>query len=491
MTLFLSGIAILIVGYYTYGRFIEKILRPDDRQVPAIRLNDGVDYKVLPHWKNMLIQLLNIAGIGPVIGVILGIKFGSIVFLIIPIGNILGGSVHDFVSGMYYLRHDGCNAPSLIRFALGRAYNLFACILICFLLLSVVAVFIDTPASILNNLIQTENFQPLWYVIGIIFLYYVLATLFPIDQIIGRFYPWFGGLLLLGTAALFFAILYQGFFTSTDFFMETAAFRGSIPQQGPIVPCLFVTIACGILSGFHATQSTIVARTIASEKQARSTYYGMMVVEGLIAMIWAAGALAVYNLFPEYLTKAAPLTLSQIANYFLGTWVGSLTVLAVIILAITTGDTALRSLRLTLAEIFHIPQKTLVSRFAVSLPLMFLVAGILAWAHCDKNSFDILWHYFAWGNQFLAASILMACTVWLYSEKRISWVTLLPGIFMTFVVLSYILWTDGSGSNPYGFGLALPNAYALAAVLTGIVTLGVVCRCIVVRKRVAQKRERP
>ncbi|MDD3587461.1 MAG: carbon starvation CstA family protein, partial [Thermoguttaceae bacterium] len=292
MILFLFGIALLIAGYYVYGAFIEKVLGPDDREVPARAKYDAVDFVELPHWKNMLIQLLNIAGIGPVIGVILGIKFGSVVFLIIPFGNILGGAVHDFLAGMMSLRGDGCNLPTIVRRELGQyLYSAFL-IFVVVLLLLVVTVFINVPAALIDGF--APNYQIFWWAVGAIFVYYIFATLFPIDQIIGRIYPLFGMFLLVGTGAIFLALLWHG--NNNPYFLaETDAFKKGMLHE-PIIPCLFVTIACGIMSGFHATQSPIVARTLQSERQARSTFYGMMIVEGIIAMIWAAAGLAIYNL---------------------------------------------------------------------------------------------------------------------------------------------------------------------------------------------------
>ncbi|MDO4583746.1 MAG: carbon starvation CstA family protein [Planctomycetia bacterium] len=465
MLLFLIGIVLLVVGYYTYGRFVERILQPDDRPTPAIVREDGVDFVPLPKWKNALIQLLNIAGVGPVIGVILGIKFGAIVFLIIPIGNILGGAVHDYVSGMMSLRNNGSNLPHQIKINLGRFYYCIFAFFMAFLLLLVVTVFVNVPTQILDKHFFPEN--PLfWWIAAAIFVYYILATLFPIDKIIGRIYPFFGGMLILGTALLFVSLVYHNIVMPGDFLRETPEIQAVIPQQGPIIPCLFVTIACGILSGFHATQSPIVARTMRSEREARCTFYGMMVLEGVIAMIWAAGGMAIYHLFPEFLEKAPPIVLTEITTYFLGGWMSTVTVLAVVILAITSGDTALRSLRLSLSEFCHLDQKPLGKRFAVCLPLMILIAGMLYWSNVDAKSFDILWKYFAWGNQVLAASTLLACTVWLFAMRRNFWITLLPGLFMTFVVLSYILWTSPEHGGPVGIGLSLEKAYATAAILT-------------------------
>ena len=325
MLMFLLGIVMLVAGYCCYGKFVEKILGPDDRTTPAVSSCDGVDYLVLPTWKNMLIQLLNIAGIGPVIGVILGVKFGAIVFLIIPIGNIFGGAVHDFVAGMMSLRHNGANLPALIRKTMGKPfYGLFS-IFMCFLLLLVVAVFINIPAGLIDRLFPTVSV--FWIAVAAIFVYYIIATIFPVDKIIGAVYPLFGAMLMIGTFAIFFSMIWQYSFSTPGMMLETPELKSLIlgfREENPILPCLFVTIACGILSGFHATQSPIVARTMKSEREARGTFYGMMIVEGVIAMIWAAAGFAIYNLIPAKFTENSTQVLVDITQYFLGGWMGSL-----------------------------------------------------------------------------------------------------------------------------------------------------------------------
>ncbi len=470
MFLFLGGILLLAVGYLTYGRFVEKVLGPDGRDTPAKLSCDGVDYVVLPHWRNMLIQLLNIAGIGPVIGVILGIKFGTIVFIIIPIGNIIAGAVHDFLGGMISLRHNGANLPAIVKMNLGRNFAHFFSVFMVFLLLLVVAVFINVPATLIDKLIPEASI--FWVAVGAIFLYYICATLFPVDKIIGAVYPFFGAVLLLGTFAIFIALVIAGV-KDPALFTESAGFREHMftPENyNPIIPMLFVTIACGIISGFHATQSPIIARTMASEYQARSSFYGMMIVEGVIAMIWAAAGLAIYNLFPEKMLLDPNQVLNDITRHFLGTWMGGLTVIGVIVLAITSGDTAMRSLRLSLAEIFHLPQHSLRNRFLLCIPLIVIVAFLLAWSNKSAQTFKQLWNYFAWGNQVLAASTLMAAAVWLASLRKNLWIAIVPGVFMTFIVTTYILWISPShsvgGAAPMGFGLPLNLAYLLAGVIS-------------------------
>ncbi len=468
MVWFLGGIVALVVGYLTYGRFIERLLRPDDRPTPCYAMGDGVDYVPLPMWKNMLIQLLNIAGVGPVIGVIIGIKFGWECFWIIPIGCVFGGAVHDCVSGFMSVRTRGANLPALTEGSLGKWYAQAYAVFLMVLLLLVVAVFINVPANLAAGL--TAGAAPgvpwFWVFVGVIFLYYVVATLFPVDKIIGRIYPFFGAVLLVGSLAMLGALVWNGLADPT-LLTETEGFKAGMFKDQPIIPCLFVTIACGIISGFHATQSPIVARTMMSERQARATYYGMMIAEGVIAMVWAGAGMAIYNRFPELMAQPATNALMASTKTFLGSWMGTVTVLSVIVLAITSGDTALRSLRLTLAEMLRLPQRRFVARLGLCLPLIALVGALLWWSNLSAESFEWLWKYFAWGNQILAASTLMVCTVWLMRRGVAPWFTLIPGMFMTFVVCSFILWSDPSHAGcPYGLNLPIRVAYAIAGVFT-------------------------
>ena len=471
MKLFILGLFILLGGYAVYGKMVERILGPDDRETPAKRLHDGVDFVVLPHWKNMLIQLLNIAGVGPVIGVILGIKFGVIAFVIIPIGNIIGGAVHDFLAGMMSLRSDGANLPRLIRENIGeKFYFVFSCFMI-FLLLLVVAVFINIPAQLIDGMIPGR--PVFWIAVLVIFAYYIAATLFPVDKIIGSLYPVFGGLLLLGSLAIFVAMLFK-LQNAPELLSESAAFTEKMftAQKGqPLIPMLFVTIACGIMSGFHATQSPIIARTMSSESQARSSFYGMMVLEGAIAMIWAGAALMIYNLFPALMSKAPGAVLGDITGHFLGKYAGTVTVVSVIVLAVTSGDTAMRSLRLSLAEIINISQSKFYSRITLCMPLIVIVSILLWWSNKSASTFNQLWNYFAWGNQVLAASTLAAAAVWLGVRKKNCWIAWIPGGFMTFVVITYILWISPAHGGPLGFGLELNHAYLFAGFFVTLITL--------------------
>ncbi|MBQ7722321.1 MAG: carbon starvation protein A [Kiritimatiellae bacterium] len=493
MLALILGIVFLVAGYFTYGRIVERIIGPDDRPTPAIAQADGVDYVVLPKWKNLLIQLLNIAGIGPVIGVIAGIKFGKVALVIIPIGCVFAGAVHDFLGGMASIRSGGANLPKIVRDNLGRGYSAVFSWLMVLILLLVVAVFINVPANLID-----KHFLPdtpfFWGVVGVIFLYYIAATLFPVDKIIGRFYPVFGALLLVGSIAIFCALLLAGF-KDPSLLQESEAFRTyhdtvfNAGGRSPIFPLLFVTIACGIISGFHATQSPIVARTMRSEREARATFYGMMIAEGVIAMIWAAAALAIYNLQPEDLNIVPADVLGHITTHFLGTWMGGITVLAVIVLAITSGDTALRSTRLSLAEMFRLPQAKFISRLTVCVPLIAVVAGLLWWSNQSAKTFGYLWNYFAWGNQLLSTTTLMACSVWLLRNGKgvpATLTALIPGMFMTTVIVSFILWTTSAYGQPYGFGLPLKLSIAI-----GVATAVVFAIYVFVRGRRTQSSNDP
>jgi len=475
MSWFLGGLAFLLLGYLVYGRLVELVVHPDDRKTPCKAHPDGVDFVPLPMWKNMLIQLLNIAGVGPVIGVIMGIKFGKVALLVIPAGCVLMGAVHDYFAGIISIRMDGANMPKMVKHHLGRNYAfVFTCLMMLMLMLCV-AVFINTPATIIDHHWFPDS-PIFWYVVVGIFVYYIVATLFPVDEIIGHLYPVFGGLLLVGSLALAVALIVAGFRTP-EILNDCAGFA-DFRRTNPIFPCLFVTIACGIISGFHATQSPIVARTINSEREARGTFFGMMIAEGAIAMIWAAAALAIYNIAPENLKLSGPVVLGNIATHFLGTGVGGVTVAAIVVLAITSGDTALRSARMSFAEEMKISQVKLSSRVFATLPFVAIVAGFLWWSNRDAATFGKLWNYFAWTNQYMAATMLMTASVWLLRGGRrwLTLVTFLPGIFMTMVIMTFIFWAWPTKGQVWGIipgGLPMSQALMVGAFATAAMTVWV------------------
>ena len=482
MITFLIGIAILIGGYFTYGKFVERVFGPDNRNTPAVQNPDGVDRMVLPHWKNVLIQLLNIAGIGPVIGVILGIKFGAIVFILLPIGNVFGGAVHDYFSGMISMRNNGVNVPALSRKFLGNGPSKVVIALISVALLLVGAVFTNTPAALINTpILAGSAVSPtlFWIAVAVIFAYYFASTFFPIDKIIGRIYPVFGGLLILASLGILIGIAPQLGTLDEICFSDIASNFTQHPAHQPIIPMLFVTIACGIISGFHSTQSPLVARTEKTEHTGRQTFYGMMIVEGLIGMIWAAGGMFIYHHMPELITGASGVkVLSELVSTVIPfAPISILVVVGVIILAITSGDTSLRSLRLTISELTGMDQTSVKNRLILTVPMFTLCAVIIFWSNLNPEGFNILWNYFSWSNQLMAVCSLCVAVVYLRCKKKNFWIALIPCLFMAFITSDYILWVSPENLKgaPVGFGLSYNVAIVLAAV-AAIVLVTLLCR---------------
>ena len=469
MITFLIGVAILILGYFTYGKFVERVFGPDDRKTPALANPDGVDRVPMPHWKNVLIQLLNIAGIGPVIGVILGIKFGAIVFILLPLGNVLGGAVHDYFSGMISMRNNGYNVPALSRKFLGKGPAKLVMTLISVALILVGAVFTNTPAALVNTpILAGSHVSPtlFWIAVAVIFAYYFISTFFPIDKIIGRIYPVFGALLILASLAIFVGIIPNLNVLDEFCFADIMSNFHKHPASQPIIPMLFVTIACGIISGFHSTQSPLVARTEVTEKTGRQTFYGMMIIEGLIGMIWAAGGMFIYHQMPELLTGASGVKVLSVLVSTVIPWapISILVVVGVIILAITSGDTSLRSLRLTIAELTGLEQTSVRNRLILTIPMFALCAVIIFWSNLNPEGFNILWNYFSWSNQLMAVCSLCVATVYLRSKKKNFWIALIPCMFMTFITADYILWVSPENLKgaPLGFGLDYKTALVIA-----------------------------
>ena len=469
MITFLIGVAILILGYFTYGKFVERVFGPDDRKTPALANPDGVDRVPMPHWKNVLIQLLNIAGIGPVIGVILGIKFGAIVFILLPLGNVLGGAVHDYFSGMISMRNNGYNVPALSRKFLGKGPAKIVMALISVALILVGAVFTNTPAALVNTPILAGSHvsQTLfWIAVAVIFAYYFISTFFPIDKIIGRIYPVFGALLILASLAIFIGIIPNLNVLDEFCFADIMSNFHKHPAGQPIIPMLFVTIACGIISGFHSTQSPLVARTEVTEKTGRQTFYGMMIIEGLIGMIWAAGGMFIYHQMPELLTGASGVKVLSVLVSTVIPWapISILVVVGVIILAITSGDTSLRSLRLTIAELTGLEQTSIKNRLILTVPMFAICAALIFWSNLNPEGFNILWNYFSWSNQLMAVCSLCVATVYLRSKKKNFWIALIPCMFMTFITCDYILWVSPENLKgaPLGFGLDYKTAIVIA-----------------------------
>lgn len=452
MLIFFACVALLIAGYYVYGQIIDRIFGSDENRVtPAIAINDGVDFVEMPTWKIFLIQLLNIAGLGPIFGPILGALYGPSALLWIVIGSIFAGAVHDYFSGMLSMRYNGASVPDVVGQNLGNFFKQFMRGFSVILLLLVGIVFVLGPAKLL----QTMTSLPLMVLVGLIFLYYFLATILPIDKIIGLIYPVFGAVLAFMAIGLTVALFVKGY----DLFPQKT-FANINPQGLPMWPLMFITIACGAVSGFHATQSPMMARCLKSEKRGRAVFYGAMIGEGVIALIWATLGMSFYHNSAELnaaLTQGGPaFVVNQVSTTLLGHFGGLLAIVGVVILPITSGDTAFRSARLIIAETFNVEQKHYIKRLAISVPL-FLVGYAIS-----TTNFDVIWRYFGWANQTVAAIVLWAAAAYLIQNGKNHWVATLPAIFMTIVVITYI------ANQPIGFGLdmTVSTVLGLAAAAT-------------------------
>lgn len=469
MISFLISLAVLIVGYIVYGALCSRIFGVDPkRTVPSETRRDGVDFIPLPAWKVFLIQFLNIAGLGPIFGAIMGVMFGPAAFIWIVVGTIFGGAVHDFMSGMMSVRSGGDSLPELVGRELGPSIKQTMRVVSVILLILVGAVFVVNPADLLAGMTPDSLDRTFW--IGAIFLYYILATLLPIDKLIGNFYPVFGFALLFMAAGLLFVLLF-GEQSIPDGFAEGLYNRRANPEAAPIFPMMFVSIACGAISGFHATQSPMMARCLKNEKLARPIFYGAMVAEGVVALIWAAAAITFaggYDQLAQYMADhgGKPATLvNDISISWLGAVGGILALLGVVAAPITTGDTALRSARLIAADFMKLDQKPILKRLLVSLPIFALCFCIM------MIDFNVLWRYFAWVNQTLAVFTLWAITVYLARHNKFYYISLIPALFMTMVSVSYIVFAP----SPEGFGLGLLPAIVCAA-LVALVILGLFVR---------------
>lgn len=435
MITFFAGIAALLMGYLFYSRFVERVLGPGNgAETPARRLHDGVDYVEMDWKKIFLIQFLNIAGLGPIFGAVAGALWGPLAFLWIVLGAVFAGAVHDFLGGMISLRHDGETLAELVGRYLGPWLKRLMRAFTVVLMVLVGAVFITGPADILVKL--TGWPKAVFFLL--IVLYYMLATMLPIDKLIGRLYPFFGAALLFMGLGVIVALFVKGIP------LPELTLHNLHPQGKAVFPFLFITIACGAISGFHATQSPMMARCIGHEREGRRVFYGAMISEALVAMIWAAAAMAFFGGTKE-LAAAGPaaVVVSEISRSLLGTFGGVLVILGVVAAPITSGDTAFRSARLIVADALGLKQEKIPPRLLISLPLF--AAGILL---CFID-FSIIWRYFAWANQTLATVVLWTVAVYLRRRGRLHWPVTLPALFMTVVVTSYIL------VSPEGFSLSM------------------------------------
>lgn len=435
----LISFAVLIVGYIVYGRVAEKIFAPDDRQTPAIAINDGVDCVPMKKWKAFLVQLLNIAGTGPIFGALMGAVFGPVVFLWIVFGSILGGAVHDYMSGMISSRHKGASIAELSGTYLGKAAKWFMRLFSVVLLVLCGTVFVTSPAVLLDKLTPDSMNGTFWAIV--ILVYYLLATLLPIDKLIGKLYPIFGVLLIVMAITVLGGILFSG----GKYTIPELSFQNLHPDGTPVWPYMFITVACGAVSGFHATQSPMIAKCIKSEKEGRSIFYGAMISESVIALVWAAAGVAFYGtteLLGEALKSGASDVVYEISTGVLGVFGGVLAVAGVIICPITSGDTAFRSARLILAETFRLDQKKITNRLLITIPLL-VIGGLLTWfASVNDDGFQTVWRYFSWSNQTLAMVALWVATAYLLKKGKYrfgSLLTALPATFMTAVSVTYLL----------------------------------------------------
>ena len=439
MITFLVCLVLLVVAYFAHGSYLERVCKIDPkRAVPSQSLYDGVDYVPMSRWRTFLIQLLNIAGIGPIFGAIMGACFGPVAFLWITLGGIFMGAMHDFLSGVMLVRNEGLSISEIVGRYMGRATLQFMRIFSIILLILVGVVFLRSPASILGEMIPAVSY---WWWIGIIIVYYFVATLLPIDKIIGKFYPLFGAALIFMAIGLAGVILF-GDYSVPELSFSTLRNYQPNAEALPIVPTLFITIACGAISGFHATQSPLMARCIKSEGDCRSVFYGAMITESIIALIWAAIAMAFFH-GPDKLAVAlaehgnsAAWVVNTISTSTLGIVGGILAVLGVVAAPITSGDTAFRSARLIVADSLHIEQRSIPKRLMICIPI-FAIGLVL-----NFIDFDVVWRYFSWTNQALATVVLWTIVVYHRREGYNMWVALLPAIFMTYICSSFVFISD-------------------------------------------------
>ncbi|MBQ5982491.1 MAG: carbon starvation protein A [Prevotella sp.] len=485
MISFTISLIVLVAGYFFYGKFVERVFQPDDRVTPAISKADGVDYIVLPGWKIFMIQFLNIAGTGPIFGAIMGAWYGPIAYLWIVLGCIFAGATHDYLSGMLSMRHDGCGLPELVGHYLGKTTKNVMLVFAVLLLMMVGVVFVYSPAIILANIYSTKM---VWIVV--IFVYYIIATMMPIDKIIGKIYPLFAFSLLFMALALLIGLFVKmpnipelWSDLSASNLNENPAWLGNDTFIGnnPIFPCLFITIACGAISGFHATQSPLMARCVKTERWGRPIFYGAMITEGIVALIWATVSMYFFyyggwkELVDEetataFISQAdggktllqffdAPSVVNIICQGWLGVFGGILALLGVVAAPITSGDTAFRSARLIVAEALGMQQRSISKRLTISIPMFGCAIALLIWQMENPNGFNVIWQYFGWANQTLSVFTLWTITVFLVLKKKNFYITLIPALFMTVVCSTFLL------ISKQAFGLDATISYTGSAIV--------------------------
>lgn len=467
MISFTIALLALVVGYLFYGKFIEHVMGPDNRPTPAVAKADGVDYIVMPGWKIFMIQFLNIAGTGPIFGAIMGAWYGPVAYLWIVFGCIFAGAVHDYLSGMLSIRHGGVGLPELVGRYLGHTTKNVMLVFSVLLLIMVGVVFVYSPAIILESICGSR----MWWIVAI-FIYYIIATLLPIDKIIGKIYPLFAFSLLFMALALLIGLfvklpdipeLWSNL--SDCNYNDTAAWLGTdaFAAKNALFPCLFITIACGAISGFHATQSPLMARCMKHEKMGRPIFYGAMITEGIVALIWATASMYFFyyggwrevvdaetiNKFIEQYNSGegktliqyfdAPTVVKYMCSGWLGVFGGVLALLGVVAAPITSGDTAFRSARLIIAEFLGYEQHSLHKRLVICIPVFAVGLLLLFWQMNNPNGFNVIWQYFGWANQTLSVFTLWTITVYLVQQKKPFVVTLIPAVFMTVVCSTFLL----------------------------------------------------
>lgn len=484
MISFLLCLLALVAGYLFYGRFVEHVFAPSARVTPALKMTDGVDFVPMPTWRVFMVQFLNIAGTGPIFGALLGAKFGPACFLWIVLGSVFGGAVHDYLAGMISLRRGGMGLPDIIGRYLGTTARRGMLLFTVFLLIMVGAVFVYSPAEILAHMGGSFSF---WTVV--ILCYYVVATLLPVDKVIGRVYPVFAFALIFMTLGLMVVLLLR-WPTLPELWdgLSNRALAVSSNWKDAIFPCLFITVACGAISGFHATQSPLMARCLKNERAGRRVFYGAMITEGAVALVWAAVGSYFFYGVPETAAALIPATAEtgfqtpppaiafHVCRDWLGLLGGLLALLGVVAAPITSGDTALRSARIIIADALGVEQHTLRRRLLISVPLFLVVFAVLMWQIENPDGFNVIWKYFGWANQTLATITLWALTVYLMARRRSCLIMLLPALFMTMVTVSFFCCSD--------VALGLPRAVSLAA--GAAVTLLLFLLFLSLRRRLAR-----
>ena len=447
MISFLLCLAILVGGYFVYGKIVDNTFGPDDRETPAVRINDGVDYVVMPQWKLFLVQLLNIAGLGPIFGAMQGALWGPVVFLWITFGTIFAGGVHDYFSGMMSERNDGASIAEVTGKYLGPVMQNIMRVFSVVLLIMVGTVFAVGPAGLIVTLCKNSGMSGLltttlfWLII--ILVYYFIATFISIDAIIGKIYPVFGICLIIMAVGVIFGIFTNPAYTIPEIW---ANFSNMHPSNTPIWSFMFITVACGAISGFHSTQSPLMARCMKSEKQGHFVFYGAMVSEGIIALIWAAAGCALYTItdgkmvgLAEALAAGQSAAIYDVCLKTMGKVGVALAMIGVVICPITSGDTAFRSARLTLSDWLKIDQDSYANRLKLCVPVLGVGAFLGIGNALGFINYTVIWRYFSWTNQTLAMIVLWAASMYLFKEKKNYWITAVPATFMSAVSATYFV----------------------------------------------------